>query len=207
MYRRNRGRVTKRYVSRAISRRIETKVTTGAFPYTNLDSIGSRTCMNAITQGSGAFNRVGDEIDAKFFKMRFFFDGNPSLTTDNTNKCRIVIIRCRDLIDPSTAATWPAWNDVFPNFSTTPVGELFNLFVNAHHPHFKIVKDRTFLVTQSFPRQHQVTMKMNRKVRGKMKWQDDGDLYNALIAYVYTDSSVAPHPGVAFDNRLGWKDA
>lgn len=206
------GRKTIKSVARReISRQIETKVNTGSVNATNATYGGQTWLLTNVVQGDSAFDRIGNEISPTYYRYRCTVSGNPSLTTDNTNFIRMIIVKVTRFVNPLSIATWPGFDEILPGWSGITVPMDSWTLMPAEHPRdFKVLLDRTFNMQQNGGafRNHYKTGKIKvRKHTPKVKWDASGWIKNALMLYVFSDSNAAPHPTFAFRDRYYYKDA
>ncbi|UYD39094.1 MAG: capsid protein [Wigfec virus K19_511] len=207
--RRRNVRTTKSIVRREISRASETKKENGFIGFQNVDSVGLMFMLTNPPIGTGANERIGNEITPKSWRAHFALSANSSLTTDNVNYIRMVFIKCTRYINPASAATWPQYEEIFPPWTGVAAGYDSQVLLTSAWPKdFKVLSDRTYGFQQngSEPRQYFIKRKLSAKKLGKIRWDSSSWVKGAILLYVYSDSSVAPHPGIGMRDRLYYKD-
>lgn len=215
-YKRNRTRrrrrnvkATKSIVRREISRASETKKENGFIAFQNVDSVGLIFMLTNPPQGTGANERIGNEITPKSWRAHFAISANSSLTTDGVNYVRMIIIKCTRYINPAASGTWPTYAELLPPWTGVSAGYDSQVLLTSAWPKdFKVLLDKTYGFQQNGaePRQYFIRKKLSAKKMGKIRWDASGWVKGALLLYCFSDSSAAPHPGIGMRDRLYYKD-
>jgi len=213
-YTRKRRRVnqaTKKYVARKISSEIENKAVTGFVNQDNNVATGDRWLLTTLDQGTEAYQRVGNEIDLRHYRMNLYvnFSGPLNATvSDVTDICRFTIIRCTRYIDPATQATWPSFDDVYAGFTSTAAQDSPMLMTTFWRKDFKVIKDWWMYADKQQGRWIQMRkVKFGKKKLTKLRFDENNWVKNALMLYTYSDSSATPWPQYWFRDRFIYKDA
>lgn len=206
------NQATKKYVSSKISRQIESKAVTGYVNQDNNVAVGDRWLLTTLSQGVLSSNRVGNEVILKHYRMNLYvnFSGPLNATvSDVTDICRFVFIKCSRYIDPATASTWPSFDDVFAGFSSTAAADAPPILTTFHTKDFKVIKDFWMYADKQQGRWVQMRkIKFSKKkILGKLLYDENGWVKNALMLYTFSDSATTPWPQYWFRDRFIYKDA
>lgn len=216
--RRKRGRARRRksgskaiarVARREIARAAETKIDTGFIASQGVTYSGSYWYLTTVSTGDTAYTRIGNEIQPKYYRLHCSINASTALASDVTNYVRLILIRMTRFVNPASSGTWPTFEEVLPRWQTTTDTLNLSTLMTASWPtDFKVIWDKTYRFDNTGPR----TVFIRKKWKGKkafankIKWDVNQYQKGGLILYAYSDSTTAPHPNIAFDDRLYYKD-
>lgn len=195
---RRKGNYVAKVVNKILAKRLEDRYHD---IFGNLDTQGSGSynfqLINGLGQGSGDFNRVGNEVCMNYLMAKLNME-----FPDTTNRCRIMII-----IDKQPNGLPPPVADLF-TYTANPVDSFLNPDSKAR---FHVLKD--ILIsggTSGGPATKAFNWKINlRKKTVLYKAQTDtiaSIATNAMWLITASDSGIPAHPRLNYMFRLNYLD-
>jgi len=187
----------KRQVKRLIGSRTEDKIVDNGGIIASPDAGGTVGLLPLPSEGTGSYQRVGDEILLK--KLMFTFSW---AVADTTNLCRLIMFRW----DDNNAITAPIRADVMAN--TGPLA--FYNDTNIENGRVKILYDKTIALSTQGPAAYVRRGSVYGTKLGKKKLVFNPTAITAKGAIYYlaiTDSIAASHPSLGLTTRLHYTDA
>lgn len=187
----------KRSINRAFAQRVEDKYHDIFGTLNVISGTYNIQLINGLTQSSGDFSRVGNEVCSLKLMSRL------GITfPDATNR-----VRCLIVWDKQVNATFPVASDLF-TYTANPVDSFLNPDSKAR---FHVIYDKLWVGGNAGPVAKQINKTFNlRKKRVLYKGITDTVASintNALYLITVSDSGIAPHPDVSYMFRYVYSDS
>lgn len=154
--------------------------------------------LNAITTGTGANARVGDEVRPKGLQIRFRWD-----LGDATQLCRMLLVVFKD-----QTTTPPVLSDVLE--AAGAIENLYSPYKINGSKKYRVLHDQLLSATAVTSENQYSLVTIGPKMLGKSAKWTDGTGTNHKSGGVYlmlmSDSSATPHPSFSFYSRYRYVD-
>lgn len=187
----------KRQVKRLIGNRVEDKILDSSAAAASVDAGGTIGLIGLPAQGTGPYQRVGEEITLKKLQFTFTWAG-----ADTTNLVRLILFRWGD----NNATSTPLFNDVVTSAGPLP----FHNDTNTESGRVKILYDKLIALSSNGNDSYVRKASVYGTKLGKKRLVFNPTLItarDAIYYYVVTDSVAASHPTFAMTARLHYTDA
>lgn len=202
-YRYKKARVTKgvkKYVKKAIASNIEYKLhrSLSDSGIDNLGTLFAFTTSSQIGRGTALYQRTGNEIILKRFKIGFqAYNAEEAMGYADIYATMRIVIGFSNIV-PTLANV----QSLIPSTLFPPKYEDFPC---------KIIYDSLFHLTSTIKQQTAApyirTWRINKKLHHKVHFRvDDSNKEGMLWMFVISDSGVLPHPRLRFDTALYFQD-